>query len=153
MKRKTCFFIGHRDAPSKILPLISKEVERHITEFGVSTFLVGGYGSFDAMASKAVIAAKQRHPDIELLRLIPYHPAERPVDVPDGFDGTLYPDGMESVPRRLAILRANRHAIDHAEYLIAYVWHPASNSLNLVEHARVREKRGLITITLLENPV
>ncbi len=31
----TCFFIGHRDAPDKVLPLLEEEVERHITAYGV----------------------------------------------------------------------------------------------------------------------
>ena len=33
--KKTCFFIGHRDAPDTIYPALLAEVERHITEFGV----------------------------------------------------------------------------------------------------------------------
>ena len=45
--------------------------------------------------------------------LIPYHPAERPVETPPGFDGTFYPPGIESVPRRYAIVRANRYMVDH----------------------------------------
>ena len=32
---------------------------------------------------------------------------ERPIPTPEGFDRTLYPDGMETVPKRLAIVRAN----------------------------------------------
>lgn len=67
--------------------------------------------------------------------LIPYHPAERPVETPPGFDGTFYPLGMESVPRKFAIVQANRYMIDHVDYLIAYVWHPASNARNLLDYA------------------
>ena len=32
----TCFFIGHREAPDSLLPQLSAEIERHITEYGVS---------------------------------------------------------------------------------------------------------------------
>ena len=55
------------------------------------------------------------------------HPEERPIPTPDGFDRTFYPPGMESVPRKVAIVRANRYVVDHVDYLIAYAWHPASN--------------------------
>lgn len=32
----TCFFIGHREAPDSLLPHLSAEIERHITEYGVT---------------------------------------------------------------------------------------------------------------------
>ena len=77
--------------------------------------------------------------------LIPYHPSEQPVELPAGFDNTFYPPGMEKVPRRLAIVRANRYMIDHADHLIAYVWHPGSNARKWVEYAQ----RKKISITNL----
>lgn len=104
------------------------------------------------MAAAAVTAAKTEYPHIRLYQLLPYHPAERKVDLPSGFDGSIYPDGMENVPRKVAIVRANRYAVDHCGLLIAYVWHPASNSRNLVEYALARENSGLINVTLLVKP-
>ena len=144
---KSCFFIGHREASSDIFPALAEAIELHIVEYGVTEFIVGNYGGFDHMAAKAVIAAKEQHPDITLSMLIPYHPAERPVETPQGFDNTFYPPGMEKVPRKLAIVRANRYMVDHVDYLIAYAWHPASNARELVEYARTREKRNLISVT------
>lgn len=146
---KSCFFIGHREAGSEILPALEDAIEKHISEYGVTEFIVGNYGGFDRLAARAVIAAKERHPDITLSLLIPYHPAERPIGTPPGFDGTFYPPGMEAVPWRYAIVRANRYVIDHVDYLIAYVWHPASNARNLVDYARRREKSALLCVTNL----
>lgn len=150
MDSKCCFFIGHREASSKIYPELLAEVERHICELGVSKFIVGHYGGFDRLAAKAVIEAKKRYIGIELVLLLPYHPAERPIKKPDGFDYTYYPFEAEKIPRRLAIVLANRLMIERAEYLIAYVWHTASNSANLLEYARRRAEKGLLTITLLK---
>ena len=146
---KSCFFIGHREASPEVFPALTEAIEQHITEYGVTEFIVGHYGGFDHMAAKAVIAAKERHRDITLSMLIPYHPAERPIKLPSGFDNTFYPPGMEKVPRRLAIVRANRFMVDHVDYLIAYAWHPASNARDLVEYARNREQRNLISVTVL----
>ena len=146
---KSCFFIGHREASSEILPALAEAVEKHITEYGVTEFIVGNYGGFDHMAAKAVIAAKERHPEITLSLLIPYHPAERPLEPPPGFDNTFYPPNMEKVPRRLAIVRANRYMVDHVDYLIAYAWHPASNARDLLEYAKKREQRSLLSVTVL----
>ena len=147
MQGRSCFFIGHREAPEDVAADLASEVRRHITELGVTEFIVGHYGRFDSMAGQAVIAAKREFPHIRLLQLIPYHPAEAPVDLPEGYDGTYYPPGMESVPRRFAIVRANRYMVDHTDYLIAYAWHPASNARELVEYAEARQKRGLMQVT------
>ena len=113
---KSCFFIGHREASIEILTALTEAVERHIAEFGVTEFIVGNYGSFDHMAAKVVIAAKAQHPEITLSMLLPYHPSEHLVDCPSGFDNTFYPPGMEKVPRKLAIVRANRYMVDHVDY-------------------------------------
>lgn len=149
MDRKSCFFIGHREASSELLPILKQTIEKHISEYGVTEFVVGGYGNFDHLAAKVVISLKQQYPQITLSLLIPYHPAERPIEKPSGFDNTFYPPGMENVPRRLAILRANRYMVDHMDYLIAYAWHPASNARDIVEYAKKRELRNLISVTVL----
>ena len=103
----TCFFIGHRNTPDTVLPALIQEVEWHITEYGVTDFVVGHYGRFDTLAARAVIDAKQRHPAVTLTMLLPYHPAERPIPAPERYDGTFYPPDMGRVPRHLAIVRAN----------------------------------------------
>ena len=149
MGQKRCFFIGHREASEEIYPVLYAAVEDHIVRCGVTEFMVGRYGSFDALAAKAVKAAKQNHPEVKLTLLLPYHPAERSVPVPDGFDGTCYPPGMENVPRKVAIVRANRYMVDHADFLIAYAWHPASNASDLLAYARKREGKGLLRVTAL----
>ena len=146
---KSCFFIGHREASPDVLPFLEDAIEQHIVEYGVTEFFVGNYGAFDRMAARTVIAAKKQHPGIILSMLIPYHPAERPVTPPDGFDNTFYPPGMEKVPRKLAIVRANRYMVDHVDYLIACAWHPASNARDLLEYAKKREERNLISVTVL----
>ena len=145
--RKTCFFIGHRDAPEVLRARLADAVERHIVEYGVTEFVVGHYGAFDRMAAHMVTDAKQRHPEVSLLVLLPYYPAP---NCPEA-DGTFYPPGMESVPKRLAIVRANRCMVEHSQYLIAYAQHPG-NARELVEYAAARAKRGLIHVeNLAEN--
>ena len=149
MGGKSCFFIGHREASSELLPVLRQTIEKHICEYGVTEFIVGGYGAFDHLAARAVILLRQQYPQITLYLLIPYHPAERPIETPPGFDNTYYPPGMEKVPRKLAIVRANRYMVEHVDYLIAYAWHPASNARDLVEYAKKREQRNLISVTVL----
>ena len=89
----------------------------------------------------------------QLALLLPYHPFDRPIPVPKGYDSTFYPPGMENVPKKYAIVRANRYMVDHSGYLIAFTWHAASNSRELVEYARRREEKGLIHVQNLADVV
>ena len=135
-----CFFIGHREAPENIYPELAQTMEQLI-EQGVTDFYVGHYGNFDRLSARAVIVAKQQHLEVRLTMLLPYHPAERKVILPAGFDGSLYPLGMEKVPRRFAIARANRWMVEHCTHLVAYVTHPASNAGKVVEWGRRLAKK------------
>ena len=150
MDTKSCFFIGHREASEEIYSVLYAAVEQHIVEYGVTEFIVGHYGGFDRLAASAVKEAKHFYPEVSLTLLLPYHPAERPIPTPDGFDGTFYPPGMESVSSKAAIIRANRYVVDHVDYLIAYTWHPASNARELVEYAWKRRRNLCLSITLIK---
>lgn len=145
MERKTCFFIGSRYATNSIREQLIEVVEKHITEYGVTTFTVGHYGGFDQLVIGVLCEIKKFHENIELNLLAPYA-LNQNVEAPEEFDGTFYPEGLEKTPYRLAIVQANHLMVKNSDYLIAY---PGSgNSRNIVEYAKHREKKGLIKITL-----
>lgn len=146
---KRCFLMGHSDAPNTLTAPLAAELERHILEYGVTEFLVGSHGRFDALAAKALADAKKRHPQVTLTLLLAYHPGVRPAQLPEGFDGSVYPPYMERVPPRLAIVRANRYAVDSSDYMIAYAWQPGSNTVKMMEYARLRQRRGQLRVALL----
>ena len=68
---------------------------------------------FDRIAGASVKALKVRYADIA----IPYHPAIRSLELPEGFDGTFYPS-LENVPPRYAIVRANRYMLEISDVII-----------------------------------
>ena len=142
---KSCFFIGHREADERLLPKLTAAIERLITEEQVSFFYVGGYGGFDRIAATAIKHLKLHHPDITLMLVLPYHPGERSIETPYGFDGTYYPDCLEKVPRRYAIVRANEIMAKQSDWLVAYVRHGASNSRRILEYA---QKQGTACINI-----
>ena len=134
----TCFFIGHRDAPESIYSKLEAVAENCIAEFGVTEFIVGHYGSFDHMAARAVSTAKKKtHPEIMLTLLLPYLTNQ---SLPKGFDGSIYPEGLEFVPRRFSILRANCIIVDHCDIVIAHVKHSFGGAYQCLEYARKKEK-------------
>ena len=150
---KSCFFIGHREADERLLPRLKETVERLIIEEDVRHFYVGNYGGFDRIAAKCVKTLKQRYPDITLMMVLSYHPAERPLEAPDGFDGTYYPEGLEIVPKRYAIVRANRLMVDSVDWLVCYVRHGISNSKKLLDYALRREREQLVRVLNIANPL
>ena len=146
---KSCYFIGHREADERLLPVLKETIQQLISKENVRHFYVGGYGGFDRIAGLAVKEAKKQNADITLHLVLPYHPAERAIEAPDGYDGTYYPEGLENVPRQFAIVRVNKIMVDTSDWLIAYVRHGASNSRKVLEYAQRREKKGLIHVVNL----
>ncbi len=146
MNGKTCFFIGSRYASSSIEQQLMEAVEKHIIEYGVTTFTVGHYGLFDSLVIRVLRDAKKRHKDIKLYLLAPYA-LDQNRKAPEEFNGTFYPDGLEFVPKRYAIVKANRYMVQHSDYLISYPG--VGNSRKLVDYALGREKKGLIKVTLI----
>ena len=117
--RSSCFFIGHRETPDRVYPTLLETIERHIAEYGVSEFVVGQYGNFDRLVIRALSQAKRAHPDITLMLMTPYYPVNRKADLPESFDALFYPPDLETVPKRLAIIRANRYMVERSDFLIA----------------------------------
>ena len=134
---KSCFFIGHRDTSEALYPLIVSEVEKHIIVYGVTEFIVGQYGQFDRMAARAVRGMKTQHQGVQLILLLAYLKNEA---LPDGFDASVYPDGLEFVPKRFAILRANRAMIDRCDCLIACVSRRYGGAWQCLTYAQQRGK-------------
>lgn len=147
---KSCFFIGHREADERLFPILVDTIERLVVSEGVTCFYVGGYGGFDRIAASAVKRVKLRHSEVLLMLVLPYHPAERPVETSYGFDGTYYPEGMEAIPRRFAIMQANKRMVENVDWLVAYVRHGASNSSKVLAYA---QKRGVRCINIGERLV
>lgn len=145
----SCFFIGHGHTGQEVYPLLAGAVERLILD-GVEEFLVGRYGQFDAMAARAVRTAKERHASVTLLLLEPYYRPE--AAPPEGFDAVYYPPGLETAPKRAAIARANRAAVDGSTHLLAYVKRPG-RARDVLEYALRRERRGLICVLNLAQPI
>lgn len=150
---KTCFFIGHSYVKDDIHDLLRDAIERHITEYGVTSFTVGHYGEFDRLVTEALIEAKRQHPEIVAYVLIPYHPYDQPYKTPKGFDGTYYPFEGAKVPKRVAIPRANEYMIRNSDFLICYDRGVIGKTRDFVALARGREKRGQIHVENLAEEI
>lgn len=140
---KTCFLFGHRDAPSAVLPEIQAAAERLYLEYDITNFMVGSRGAYDRIAATAIKALKRKY-CISLQLLLAYHPAERPVQLSEGFDSSFYPL-LDSTPRRFAITKANQYMVDHADAILCYVSH-VGNTRSLLEYAQRRTHIPIINL-------
>lgn len=145
----TCFFIGHRDAPSSIQEKLNETVERLVKECWVTDFVVGRYGNFDRMAVSAVQRVICMYPrkevTAELLDPYIYDTQSRPF-LPNHFDSYYYPEGLEAVPKRYCIEKANQLVLDESDYLICYVTRDGGNAAKLFRRAKRLEKKKYIKV-------
>ena len=90
-----CAFFGHRDVAC--CDALDKAIHRAIHEYGVDTFWVGGYGSFDRLAAGCVQRLKQEYPHIRLQLIRAYLPRQGEV-LAECYDSSIYPEGLETAP-------------------------------------------------------
>jgi len=142
MQNQTCCFFGHRDANAEIYSALYSEIEKHITRYNVTTFYVGGYGGFDRMSAGALKTLKGKYPHIEIILVLAYLPTKKKTEYEsDIYGSTLYPEGLEAVPKRFAIARRNRWIAERSDYLIAYVRESCGGAYEALRYAKRKRKK------------
>ncbi len=137
-----CTFFGHRDAPESICASLTNQIEDLILHHGVNTFYYGNHGNFDAMVARELKKAKRNHPNISCILVLAYLPTQPLTDTE-----TLFPEGIELVPKRFAISFRNRFMINASQFVIGYVQRRIGGAAQFFALAK---KRGLKTINLAE---
>lgn len=115
---KVCCFFGHRDCPESAFPALCAAVERAILQEGITLFYVGREGTFDALAARALLQMAEKYPHIQFSVVLAYHP-RTPLEQALQ-SRTILADGVESVPRRFAVLRRNEWMLGRSQMVIAY---------------------------------
>lgn len=121
-KGKICAFFGHRTVDTDISDALHDAIRKAITEYGVRTFCCGNKGEFDRMAAKTAFQLKQEFPDIEIIYVRAYLPKSGE-KLPECYDASIYPEGLEDVPKRFAVSRRNMWMARNCDMAIAYVNH------------------------------
>lgn len=113
-----CTFFGHRDCPESIKHDIYSAVDNLISLNDVRTFYVGNHGNFDRLVISVLKELKILYPDINYYVVLAYLPG-KDYDLQEYV--TIYPEGIEIVPKRFAIDFRNRWMIEKSDYVISYV--------------------------------
>jgi len=140
-REKVCTFFGHADSPTNIKKEIQKVIEDLILQKGVNTFYVGTNGNFDRMVQSVLIDLKKQYPNLECCTVLAYMPGiKSEFDVAYEKLETLYPDGLEKVPKRFAIDWRNKWMVQQSDYVISYVRHSFGGAAKYMELAKRKKK-------------
>jgi len=115
------------------------------------TFYLGGYGDFDWIALRAAKEYKNKHPDSQLLFILPYLSDEffeRKEMYIKECDDTIYPE-VEKTPKWFAISKRNEWMVRSADYLIAFVNHSWGGAVKTLDYA-IRRKKPYLNFGLKE---
>ena len=146
----TCTFFGHKDTPKEIEPTLRSTLVDLIENKNVLKFYVGNHGSFDYMVKCCLIELKEIY-SIEYAVVLAYHPAGK-YD-PEGKNSAdfILPDGIEAVPRKLAINYHNKWMIEQSNYVVTYVKYTIGGAARFKELAE-KKKRIVINIAAQSMP-
>ena len=111
---RVCAFFGHSDCPESIYPILKEKIRELIKNADVSCFYVGNNGRFDSLAAKALRELQKEYPHISYFVVLAYLPHE-------SIENSIYPEGLETVPKRFCIDKRNRWMLSKADYVISYV--------------------------------
>ena len=144
MEIRTACFFGHRDVTHDIRAKLQFIIEQLRTEEQIYNFYVGHQGQFDSMVRSVLKELKVKYPHIRYTVVLAYMPDEHIKEVYG--EDTLYPDGLETVPKRFAISKRNDWLIAHSCIAVCYVHKITGGAAKFREKA---EKKGLQIIDVL----
>ncbi len=115
-----CTFFGHKDTPKETEPTLRSTLIDLIENKNVNVFYVGNNGNFDTMVRRQLEDLSQIYP-ITYCVVLAYLPTEK--SKYDNLTNTIYPEGLETVPKRFAISWRNKWMIQQSDIVVTYVTH------------------------------
>ena len=119
MENNAACFFGHREITHNIRPKLTEIIEKLIAVDGVTEFYVGHQGQFDIMVYSVLKELGEKFPQIRYTVVLAYMPDEHIKELYG--ENTLFPDGMENVPKRFAISKRNDWMLKHSDTAILCV--------------------------------
>ena len=137
-----CTFFGHKDTPKEIEPTLRSTLIDLIENKNVNVFYVGNNGSFDTMVRRQLEDLSQSY-TITYHVVLAYLPTEK--NKYDNLTNTIYPEGLETDPKRFAISQRNKWMIQQSDVVVTYVTHNFGGAAQFKEMA---ERQGKVVINL-----
>ena len=145
---KACGFCGHSDAPEYVRQELLDAVASLIREEQAQIFYVGNHGGFDRMVQSVLQEIQTSFPKIKVYVVYAYLPQKEDC-IPNKML-TIFPEGLETVPKRAAIPRRNQWIVGHSSIMIAYVTRSFGGAAQTLAYAK-RRKVDIIRLGTSEN--
>lgn len=139
---KTVTFFGHRDTPKEMAYTLRMTLINLITSENALVFYVGNNGAFDSIVSRQLQELSAFYP-IKYNVVLAYMPDKK--NISEDMSATLYPEGIENVPKRFAISWRNKWMLKQSDIVVTYVTHPVGGAFKFKTLA---EKQGKTIIEL-----
>ncbi len=122
-----CTFFGNRDASDAVRSILYDTVSKLINERDVTEFYVGNNGNFDRLVLSVLKELNKQYPDIKYYVVYAYLPQKDD----ENFLHTIYPEGIENVPKRFAIDFRNKWMLARADIAVTYAKNKFGNAYKL----------------------
>ena len=117
-----CTFIGHRDAPHLLKPILKQVLKDLIENKNVNVFYIGNQGNFDCIARQCLKELKKIY-NINYYVVLAYMPAGNKTD---DYSDTVYLDEISNTPYKYRIIERNKWMIKRSDIVIAYCKYPGN---------------------------
>lgn len=125
MKYKCCTFFGHHDCPTSIKRKLQDILIHLIEQEHVNLFYIGNHGIFDDMAYSVLLELTLQYPHIACCIVLAYLPQPTSQHLsPQYIFHTIYPEGIETVPKRFAISWRNHWMLEQSDFVVTYITNP-----------------------------
>lgn len=134
-----CTFIGNGNAPHSLKESIRTKLTYLIENCCADTFYVGNHGNFDLMVRAVLRELKIIYPNIKYAVVLAYLPTKK-IENDEMWEETIFPEDLETIPQRFAIIKRNEWMINQSDIVVTYVKH-IGNSEKFKSIAEKRNKR------------
>lgn len=145
MKNKACTFFGHRTVTKEIEPTLRSTLTELIEKQDVKLFYVGNHGQFDGMVLRMLHELSLSY-TIDYYVVLAYYSGKRNSSGQIDYSNTIFPCGIEAVPKRFAISYRNKWMLERSDYVITYVDHDLGSGA--AQFKKMAEKKGREVIDL-----
>lgn len=141
----TCTFFGHRQCPPDLRPQLRRVLIDFIEDQGVHKFYVGNQGGFDLMVCSVLRELCLEYPSVTYGVVLAHLPIKRQEEGENVMDDShlMFPEGIETVPKRFAIDFRNRWMLKRSDYVVTYVTQPWGETAEYATLAKRMGKRVL----------
>ena len=131
-----CTFFGHREPTGMTERKIICAITKVIVEENADLFYVGNNGHFDSIVVSSLKKLESDFSHIKGYIVLSSLPSES-----EKYNNTLFPEGLEKVPKKFCIDKRNMWMIDHSDIVITHVIRPFGGAAKFKRKAEAKGKK------------